>query len=82
MKTSIEQIEKSMITVICPSQGAIIVINTAFSSKQIATYRKENGNYKKDREMDYNEAAKAPLIAMIAAHNNSIENQKEANDFM
>ena len=89
MKTSIQEVEARIsnmsewtITTICPSKGAIIVINNAFT-KQITTYRKDDvsGKYNIDKEMAYNEVAKAPLTAMIAAHNASEANQKEAEQF-
>ena len=88
MKTTIEQIESRIsnmsewtITIICPAPCAIIVINNSFKNP-ISTYRKDvNGIYKLDKELAYNEAAKGQLTAMIAAHNASVENQKEAEKF-
>ena len=89
MKLSIDQIEKSLLNntdqswsiyVICPQKGAIIVINNAFTTP-VTTYRKVDGAYKKDKEMAYSAELKAPLTTMIAAHNNSEVNQKEAEQF-
>ena len=88
MKTTIEQIEKNLkntnewiINVICPSEGAIMVLNNAYT-ECISTYRKNSdGTYKFDRVMGYTEAAKAPLTAMISSHNASEKNQKEAEAF-
>lgn len=89
MTLSIEQIEKSLLNntdqswdiyVICPQKGAIIVVNNAFTTP-ITTYRKVDGSYKKDKEMDYSAELKAALTTMIAAHNNSEENQNEAEQF-
>ena len=89
MKLSIDQIEKSLLNntnqswdiyVICPQKGAIIVVNNAFTTP-VATYRKVDGSYKKDKEMAYSAELKDALTTMIAAHNNSEENQKEAGQF-
>jgi hypothetical protein len=88
MKTTIEKVEASLkntnkwiITVICPSPGAIIVINNAFTDA-IETFRKDtDGMYVKDKVMGYSDAARGPLTAMIAAHNNSAANQNEADFF-
>lgn len=88
MKTTIEKIEADLknhdqwiITVICPAPGAIIVINNAFHAP-ISTYRKGNdGKYTLDKMLPYNDDARGPLAAMIAAHNNSAENQKESEAF-
>ena len=88
MKTTIEKIEAYLknndqwiITVICPAPGAIIVINNAFTTP-ISTYRKgTDGTYKLDKMLPYDSNARGPLSAMISAHNNSDENQKEAENF-
>ena len=88
MKTTIEQIESALknksawtIIIICPSPGAIIVINNAFI-ENITTYRKNgNGVYEQDKAFAYTPEAKEPLNAMIKAHNNSENNQKEAENF-
>ena len=87
MKTSIEKVEASLkngkwiITVICPSPGAIIVVNNAFTTP-IFTYRKgTDGKYTLDKTLPYNNDAKGPLSVMINAHNGSEENQKEAENF-
>jgi hypothetical protein len=88
MKLTIEQVLSKLenknewtITVICPALGAIIVVNNAFTTP-IFSYRKdESGVYQLDKCMPYNDAVKAPLTAMISAHNNSADNQIEAEKF-
>lgn len=88
MKTTIEKIESDLnnhgqwiITVICPSPGAIIVINNAFKSP-IFTYRKDdNGVYVADKVLPYTAEARTPLCAMIAAHNANPDLQIEAEQF-
>ena len=88
MKTTIEKIEADLknnydwiITVICPSPGAIIVINNAFTTP-IFTYRKDdNGVYVADKVLPYTAEARTPLCAMIAAHNANPDLQIDAEQF-
>ena len=87
VKTNITEIENKIkntsewtITVMCPSPGAIIVINSAFVNP-IFTYRKSTEGYKLDKELAYDDAAKKALKVMIDAHNASVENQNEAEKF-
>jgi len=69
------------ITTICPQHGAIIVINNAYTDPIFSYRLGSNGLYKLDKNLSYSESAKSPLLAMIAAHNASDENQKEAENF-